>query len=133
MFVEVTKSEYEKLNNYLYDNNIPREISDCTIPGEKIQHVHVEFGELNSEQIDGINRMLEVIKQQLLKETGSVEEKNMDADGDGRADYLEELDAEEAKKNEASKALKRKKRDTTMNPVTAAKDYFFGNDEKEIE
>lgn len=133
MFVELTQKEFEKLNNYLYDNNIPREVSDCTIPGEKTRHVHVEFDELTNEQIDGINQMITIIRNQLLKEIGSVEEKTMDVDGDGRADYIEELDAEDAQKNAASQAPKRKKRDTTMNPVTAAKDYFFGDDEKEIE
>lgn len=132
MFVELTQEEYERLKNYLMDKAIAFEASDCTIEGEKVRHVHVELPELSTEQINGINQVLTMYKQQLLKDTGAVEEKTMDTDGDGRADYLEELDAEEAQEA-TTQPHKLKKRDVTYNPVTLAKDYFFGDDEKEIE
>lgn len=131
MFIETTKTKYDELSKYLKEKGISYESSNCTLPNDKEPHVHLEFGEMNEEQRDYVVQMMRTLSKQIIKDTASVEEKMLDVDNDGKADYLEDLDVETNSQNKQSHKLKR--RDVTQNPVTVAKDWFFGTDEKEID
>ena len=73
-------------------------------------------------------------EQTQMEQKNLAEHREIDLDGDGRSDYDELLDREDDEKAEHQKQkTKLKKRYATYNPVTLAKDFFLGTDEREIE
>lgn len=80
MFVEVSRKKYEELKEMLKEMGIDFEASDCTLPGDKEQMVHVEIAGpkiLTTQQVQQINQIFGVAT---LTE---------DKDGNGRPDYLD--------------------------------------------
>lgn len=87
MFVEISKSAFEKLKARLEEMGIKYEASDCTIPGEDIKMVHLEIdGNLSPEQVTTINNQIDAI----YGNDATGRENNKDMDGNGIADILED-------------------------------------------
>ena len=61
MFVEISKSKYEKLEKKLKELGLNVEISDCTLPKEIEIMLHIEFPSLTNEQKIIIQKEIESI------------------------------------------------------------------------
>jgi signal recognition particle subunit SEC65 len=118
MFVEVTKKQYEKMKKMLQEMGIKIEVSDCTLPKDKEQMVHIEVMGLTEKQKEQINEIFGI---------GTI---MIDRDADGRDDKLEELEEDE----ERPRVVRRRKSDQKFQgPIKGAIDDFTGkNREEEI-
>ena len=118
MFVEVTKKQYEKMKKMLQEMGIKIEVSDCTLPKDKEQMVHIEVMGLTEKQKEQINEIFGI---------GTI---MIDRDADGLDDKLEELEEDE----ERPRVVRRRKSDQKFQgPIKGAIDDFTGkNREEEI-
>lgn len=66
MFFEITKEVFEKMKAYLTSAGYQFEVSDCTISGEDIAHVHVEIltPNLTQLQIKEINEKIDMVNKE---------------------------------------------------------------------
>lgn len=92
MFTEMTREAYEKFSRKMREKGIAFEASDCTIPGDSQEHVHIEFGNLNvdlkkdiADEIDAsyaqvATESVEAQKQALKEEKEEREAKDRDAE-----------------------------------------------------
>lgn len=78
MYIELSRTKYEKMKGLLLELEITFQATDCTIPGDKEQMVHVEVGQLTPLQIKNIN---DAYGQDTIP---------VDLDMDGVPDYIEE-------------------------------------------
>lgn len=78
MYIELSRTRYEDLKKRLLEMGIEFKATDCTIPGDKEQMVHIEVGQLTPLQIKNIN---EAYGQDTIL---------VDLDSNGTPDYLEE-------------------------------------------
>lgn len=79
MYIELSREKYEKMKGLLLEMGVIFRATDCTIPGDKEQMVHVEVGQLTPLQIKNIN---EAYGQDTIP---------VDRDGNGVSDYIEEV------------------------------------------
>lgn len=116
MFVEVTKKQYEKMKKMLQEMGIKIEVSDCTLPKDKEQMVHIEVMGLTEKQKEQINEIFGI---------GTI---MIDRDADGRDDKLEELEEDE----ERPRVIRRRKSDQKFQgPIKGAIDDFTGKNREE--
>lgn len=80
MFIEVSKKTFEKLKKKLDEMGIEYTVSDCKLPNEKNEMVHLETSGLDHEQVKAINDFVAVYGEQ---------EMTIDRDGDGVADLYQ--------------------------------------------
>ncbi len=90
MWVEMSRSYFEKLRAKLEQMHLNLEISDCTLPGETEGKVHVELGSLNADQKTQIEQELAYIYNAPVYQTPEGEK---DVDRNGIADDKEEPEA----------------------------------------
>lgn len=88
MFTEMTQEAYEKFKAKMEAKGISFEASDCTLPGDSTQHVHIEFGNLNvdlkkdiADEIDASYEQVAIESKEALKKAkAEKEEKDRDAE-----------------------------------------------------
>ena len=54
MFLEVTEEVYEKIRPMLFEMGVEFEASDCTLEGEQVPHLHLEFENLTEQEAQEI-------------------------------------------------------------------------------
>jgi len=98
MYIETSRDNYQKLKQYLIEQGIYFESSDCTLPNEKIQMIHIEFAdglELSNEQKNTINNIIDQAINKVISQSDRAkllsanEDPLRDTDGDGLSDKLE--------------------------------------------
>ena len=73
MFVELSRKEYDKLRPFLKEKGVRYEPSDCTLPGEKEQMVHIEFDTLTDNMVTVINQKIDSILEEVYLEVEKTE------------------------------------------------------------
>ena len=74
MFVEMSREAYLKIADKLKSNNYQFEVSDCTLPDDNEQYVHIEFMNLTEANIRDIAKELDLTYAQLAEESRKEEE-----------------------------------------------------------
>lgn len=121
MFVEISKTQFEKLKPRLQELGIRYEVSDCTLPEEERIMLHIEFlGELSSDQVRIINADLDAIYG--LDSAGR--EHGRDLDEDGIPDRLE-------KDVEVVEVRRRPWEETGHGLIAEAKGFITGQAQEE--
>jgi hypothetical protein len=118
MFVEVKRSMYERLKKVLQELGVSYEPSDCTLPGDKEQMVHIEI-------VSTLTERQRLVIDKELEEMFGRADIGIDKDGNEIPDYLEE---------EEGKVVERRTRkwDQKMHTLSAdAAAWFTGKNEEE--
>lgn len=75
MFIEITKEAWNKLQKKLDDKGFTDyEASDCTLPGDSVPHVHIEFGLLSKERRTEIAKDVDASYEEVAKESDAPKE-----------------------------------------------------------
>lgn len=114
MFVEITRRNYEKMKRMLEEMGVKFVVTDCTLPKDREKMVHIEINGLTPENIKQIN------------ETFGRDTIEVDYDGNGIPDRLDELSGEEIRE------VRRRKSDQQYSgPIRSAVGYLSGKDQEE--
>lgn len=124
MYLETSKNYFDKIAPFLKQWGAEYEVSDCTLENEPTQMVHVEFiTTLSANQRITINNFLDNLEKENVQKKGQ----NIDLDGNGLPDNLDEaIEKEENKTQTESKKWEQK----YHTPLEEMKGYITGENER---